>query len=92
MKIKVDYHMSIYSKIYQTIILSILWGLIFLFIWLKLLFDRGIINDYLAPLYNLLNIEYTMQNTIFLNILIAFPIILGVAVVRIFFIKEKKNA
>lgn len=95
MKVNVSSRTPLKSKIIQSILLLILWGVVFFLIALNLLFKWGIINDHLAPLYNLFNIEFTASNDMFFNISIALLLILTAALIRLAFLNfkgGKKNA
>lgn len=95
MQVKIKYHASTISKVIHLILLIFLWGFVFFLISLNVLFDLGIINDHLAPLYNLFSIEFTSSNDLIFNVFIALSLILLVAITRLSFLNftgGKKDA
>ncbi|TLQ02839.1 hypothetical protein [Pediococcus stilesii] len=86
MQVKIKYHTSLVAKIIHLTLLTALWSFIFFLIALNVLFDWGIINDHLAPLYNLFNIEFTTSNELIFNVSIALSLIFLVAIARLSFL------
>lgn len=83
MRAKVSYQADRRAQLPNIIIVLLLWVPVIFLIWLNVMFNMRIINDYLAPLYNLFNIEYTSANSVSLGVLTAALLVTVGATIRL---------
>ncbi|GEK28763.1 hypothetical protein [Furfurilactobacillus siliginis] len=75
MKTTATYHVRRHFRFAQIFLVLLLWVPVVFLVWLNVMFDLRVINDYLAPLYNLFNIEYTPANLVVMGVLSAATLI-----------------
>ncbi|WP_262316162.1 hypothetical protein [Lacticaseibacillus parakribbianus] len=91
MRVKVIYATNRWATSVNVLWLTLMWTAIAGLLALNVLFDIGYFNDFVAPLYNLFNIEWQLGATIVKSLGWIITIISGLALMRVLWTHGKEN-